>query len=57
MHSGCIFSDDDAAKLVKAVRARERPVHAVFASLTSPWNRAACSTSPPMHCGTSWRWI
>jgi NAD(P)-dependent dehydrogenase (short-subunit alcohol dehydrogenase family) len=36
MHSGCIFSDDDAAKLVKAVRARERPVHAVFASLTSP---------------------
>lgn len=36
MHSGCIFSDDDGAKLAKAVRSRGRPLHAVFASLTSP---------------------
>lgn len=36
MHSGCIFSDDDAARLVKTLRDRGRPLHAVFASLMSP---------------------
>lgn len=36
MHSGCIFSDDDAATLARTVRERGRPLRAVFASLTSP---------------------
>ncbi|MBD9375786.1 MULTISPECIES: SDR family NAD(P)-dependent oxidoreductase [Pseudoxanthomonas] len=36
MHSGCIFSDDDAARLARDIRARGRPLRAVFASLTSP---------------------
>lgn len=36
MHSGCIFSDDDAARLAKTVRERGQPLRAVFASLTSP---------------------
>ncbi len=36
MHSGCIFSDDDAARLAATVRERGRPLRAVFASLASP---------------------
>ena len=36
MTTGCITSDEDAAKLVASLRKRKRPLRAVFASLASP---------------------